>query len=420
MSNSDVEGEIRLTNVDHTAFGVPLAGRSIDWINIIQRPNVVLRFISWIFSIIVFGCITQNAYKNNKCIINNGSRSCSTAVAIGSISSFRERKKVVVLDGIVSAAWTILWLFNFIQLITGWSNTKSIGQDFSGQSGIQASITFSFLSVFSWALLCYISVRRTKNGSSSLDIAPNSYLSSASGGCFITTGNENSANSNLSATQVSFNDLKTTDYSDVNTENHCCQKYSCLPRNGSIQVEICKPSLHQECSLNCCNRFAQKDDLKSKKNSLYSRLIGISNHCKIKMTSYWFNIGQNYHIHNENDNCNDIINDDTIDGYNISSLPPLKVYDNEIVALTTCPDVVSTLGNDICQDCKKSGADCTRTAQTSRQNVKQDNWVDTPSYNSIYSGYDYENGYNDDVILCRNSNLNHIVRNAAWISASEH
>lgn len=168
------------------AFGVPLAGRQINWLEIIRRPEVMLRIVACAFSVIVFTCITVNGYEGERCLLNSGSRACSFSVAIGvfsfltcmgmfasdvvfqTVSSLKRRRRIVMLDAIGGAIWAILWFVSFCQLVYNWSWTTPSKQHWRGQNGVQAAITFCFFSSTIWGLLFYVSVRRLWGYSTSL------------------------------------------------------------------------------------------------------------------------------------------------------------------------------------------------------------------------------------------------------------
>ncbi|CAG2119717.1 unnamed protein product, partial [Medioppia subpectinata] len=46
----------------NAAFGAAKAGSAFDPIGYVMRPQVILRFICWLCSVIVFGCISANGW----------------------------------------------------------------------------------------------------------------------------------------------------------------------------------------------------------------------------------------------------------------------------------------------------------------------------------------------------------------------
>lgn len=165
------------------AYGAGLAGASFDPVSFIKRPLVILRLISWGFSIIVFACISSGSWimdNGSVCVFNGSSGTCSFGTFIGvvsflacslmlaadfyfeKISSVQTRKKVVIGDLAVSGALTFFWFITFCVLANKWSKT-SISIPFSHDPP-QAAIAFSFFSILSWAGVLLFAFRRYKEG----------------------------------------------------------------------------------------------------------------------------------------------------------------------------------------------------------------------------------------------------------------
>ncbi|XP_035993251.1 synaptogyrin-1-like isoform X2 [Fundulus heteroclitus] len=108
------------------AYGAGKAGGAFDPVTFLQQPQTVLRIVSWLFSIVIFGCIANEGYINRPdeveeyCIFNRNQNACNYGVFMGSmaflccvvflaldvyfpqISSVKDRKKAVLADVAVS------------------------------------------------------------------------------------------------------------------------------------------------------------------------------------------------------------------------------------------------------------------------------------------------------------------------------
>uniref|UniRef100_A0A8C7ST74 Synaptogyrin n=1 Tax=Oncorhynchus mykiss TaxID=8022 RepID=A0A8C7ST74_ONCMY len=158
------------------AYGASLAGGGFDFHKFAKQPHTIVRFLSWIFSIVVFSCITAEGFVNKShspdahCVFNQNDSACHYAVGIGVIaflacfffllldaymplmSNAKERKYAVMADLGFSVVWTFLWFVCFCLLTSQWSRTldvKGIPQD-----AARSAIAFSFFSIATW-------VRRT-------------------------------------------------------------------------------------------------------------------------------------------------------------------------------------------------------------------------------------------------------------------
>lgn len=169
-----------------SAYGAALAGRGFDFQKFIRQPQTVVRLLSWVFAIVVFGCITTEGYinpphsKQVKCIFNQNDSACQYAVTIGVLgflacvafllldvyvpfmSNAQERKYAVIADLGFSGAWTFLWFVCFCLLANQWSFT----QDISGipEDAARAAIAFSFFSIATWGILTYFALGRFRRG----------------------------------------------------------------------------------------------------------------------------------------------------------------------------------------------------------------------------------------------------------------
>ncbi|KAJ7398516.1 Synaptogyrin-1 [Pitangus sulphuratus] len=108
--------------MDGGAFGAGKAGGAFDPQAFIRQPQTLLRFVSWIFSIVVFGSIVNEGYVNRldeseeHCIFNRNHNACNYGITVGvlaflscllylaldayfpQISSVKDRKKAVLSD----------------------------------------------------------------------------------------------------------------------------------------------------------------------------------------------------------------------------------------------------------------------------------------------------------------------------------
>uniref|UniRef100_A0A3Q3LBZ6 Synaptogyrin 1 n=1 Tax=Mastacembelus armatus TaxID=205130 RepID=A0A3Q3LBZ6_9TELE len=157
------------------AYGAGKAGGAFDPVTFFQQPQTILRIVSWLFSIVIFGCIANEGYINRPkemeeyCIFNHNQNACNYGVFMGSmaflccmaflaldvyfpqISSVKDRKKAVLADIGVSAFWSFMWFVGFCFLANQWQVTKHEDNPLrEGGDAARAAITFSFFSIFTW------------------------------------------------------------------------------------------------------------------------------------------------------------------------------------------------------------------------------------------------------------------------------
>ncbi|XP_028388503.1 synaptogyrin-1 isoform X1 [Phyllostomus discolor] len=162
------------------AYGAGKAGGAFDPHTLVRQPHTILRVVSWVFSIVVFGSIVNEGYLNTPsegeefCIYNRNPNACSYGVAVGvlafltcllylaldvyfpQISSVKDRKKAVLSDIGVSAFWAFLWFVGFCYLANQWQVSKPKDNPLNeGTDAARAAIAFSFFSIFTWARLCW-------------------------------------------------------------------------------------------------------------------------------------------------------------------------------------------------------------------------------------------------------------------------
>ncbi|ROL41835.1 Synaptogyrin-1 [Anabarilius grahami] len=191
------------------AFGAGRAGGAFDPLTFIQQPHTGLRIVSWLFSLVVFGCIANEGYINRPdeveqfCIFNRNQNACNYAVSMGSlaflccmaflaldayfpqISSVKDRKKAVLADlktevgvcGYIDLIasyltkktfWSFIWFVGFCFLANQWQVAKPEDNPLrAGGDAARAAITFSFFSIFTWAAQAFLAFQRYKLGADS-------------------------------------------------------------------------------------------------------------------------------------------------------------------------------------------------------------------------------------------------------------
>uniref|UniRef100_A0A7N9AVD2 Synaptogyrin 2b n=1 Tax=Mastacembelus armatus TaxID=205130 RepID=A0A7N9AVD2_9TELE len=155
-----------------TAYGASLAGGGFDFYKFVRQPQTIVRVLSWIFSMVVFACITTEGYVNTahsaeaKCVFNQNDSACHYAVGIGVIaflacvaflvldaylpfmSNAQERKYAVMADLGFSGVWTFLWFVCFCLLASQWARTHDISS--IPEDAARATVAFSFFSIATW------------------------------------------------------------------------------------------------------------------------------------------------------------------------------------------------------------------------------------------------------------------------------
>ncbi|XP_075999272.1 synaptogyrin-2a [Genypterus blacodes] len=172
------------------AYGSSLAGGAFDVAAFVKQPQTILRFLAWLFSIVVFATITAEGYVNEPkenighCMFNHNESACSYAVGIGilaflacvvflildayfpQISNARERKYIVLGDLGFSGVWAFLWFVCFCLLANQWSKTV---EGASVADAARAVVAFSFFSVITWGVLTFFAYGRYSQGVSDFD-----------------------------------------------------------------------------------------------------------------------------------------------------------------------------------------------------------------------------------------------------------
>lgn len=145
------------------AYGAGKATGVFDVISFIKKPQVILKLVSLFFSIIVFGCISDQGWNGEFCRYNDDSNACGFGTTVGvlaflgliallaidfffeNLSSVQHRKYAVMGDLGFSGFWAFLYFVTFCYLTDGWRRTEV--DDGLGSSGVQAAIVFSLFSI---------------------------------------------------------------------------------------------------------------------------------------------------------------------------------------------------------------------------------------------------------------------------------
>ncbi|KAI1884602.1 hypothetical protein AGOR_G00228080 [Albula goreensis] len=166
------------------SFGAGRAGGDFDPLAFIKQPQTILRILSWIFSMVVFGSIVNEGYINNgserlHCIFNKNYDACNYGIFVGvvaflgsiffmvldiyfpQISSVKDRKKAVLLELGFSGCWAFMWFVGFCFLANQWQRTSPDELPLSqGADAARAAIAFSFFSILTWAGLTVRAIQK--------------------------------------------------------------------------------------------------------------------------------------------------------------------------------------------------------------------------------------------------------------------
>ncbi|CAD5123620.1 DgyrCDS11951 [Dimorphilus gyrociliatus] len=148
------------------AYGAGMAGGSFNILTFIRKPHVILRLVSWLFAIIVFGCISSQGWEENECAFNNDKNACGFGTAIGVIA-FLTLTAFLVLDALFETHISSVQHRKYIVMADmGFSDAwrKTEDKNKFGVSGIQASIAFSFFSIGTFAGLTFFAVQHYRKG----------------------------------------------------------------------------------------------------------------------------------------------------------------------------------------------------------------------------------------------------------------
>ncbi|KAM9305207.1 synaptogyrin-3 [Gastrophryne carolinensis] len=173
--------------MEGASYGAGKAGGGFDPIEFLKQPQTILRILSWVFSIVVFGSIINEGYINIDspqlhCIYNKNEGACNYAIAIGiiaffaciffifldinfqQISSVKDRKKAVILDMGFSGLWAFFWFVCFCFLANQWQRTPYSPEVDQAADAARAGIAFSFFSIITWVCLGIKAYQRFRLG----------------------------------------------------------------------------------------------------------------------------------------------------------------------------------------------------------------------------------------------------------------
>jgi len=169
------------------AYGGDLSGGSFNFLEFIKKPQVILRILTIMFSIVVFGCIaSEDMYEAGMCPLNSDAHACGFGIAIGvisflicllflivdarfdSLSNIQTRKKAVIIDLTLSAVWTVVWFLCFCYLADSWRKTPHEIKKHADVHTINTAIAFSFFSIITWAMICLLNFLRYRQGISTI------------------------------------------------------------------------------------------------------------------------------------------------------------------------------------------------------------------------------------------------------------
>ncbi|KAM9792080.1 synaptogyrin-3-like [Neosynchiropus ocellatus] len=171
------------------AYGASRAGGvAFDPVAFFSHPRTLLRLLSWVFSIVVFGCIVNEGYINIGserllCVFNNNADACNFGVTVGvacflasvlflvldvyfpGMSNVRDRRRAVLLDLGFSGLASFLWFVGFCFLTNQWQATAPEELPLAqGSDAARAVIAFCFFSTITWAVLTLSALRRYRSG----------------------------------------------------------------------------------------------------------------------------------------------------------------------------------------------------------------------------------------------------------------
>lgn len=180
-----VESMIKSATVSNTdgAYGSGMAGQAFDPLGFIKKPQVILRIVSILFAVIVFGCIaSEDLYGEGKCPLDEDGHACGFGITIGviaflvcvvfllidarfdSFSNVKTRKRAVIVDMAFSGIWSLVWFITFCYLANSWRNTSDEISSKAEAHKIRTAIAFSFFSIITWAMICLLNFLRYRQG----------------------------------------------------------------------------------------------------------------------------------------------------------------------------------------------------------------------------------------------------------------
>ncbi|XP_017110554.1 synaptogyrin [Drosophila elegans] len=163
------------------AYGGGKAGGAFDPLTFAMKPQVVIRALCWLFSVVVFGCISSEGWteKDGKeyCLYNGDGMACKYGNMVGvfgflasmgfmageflfeRMSSVKSRKRYVMADMGFSAGWTFMYFVAFLYLWSQWSSSPPPPLGI-GAGSMKTAIWFCLFSIVSWALCALMAYKR--------------------------------------------------------------------------------------------------------------------------------------------------------------------------------------------------------------------------------------------------------------------
>ncbi|CAF0796319.1 unnamed protein product [Brachionus calyciflorus] len=184
-----IESMIKSTSMttNDAAYGSGMAGAPFDPIGFIKKPQVILRIISLLFSLIVSLCIsTEDSYEKGTCPFNNDPTACGYGILVGVIafiaciiflildarfenfSSIKIRRRVVVADMVFSAAWAFVWFIIFCYMANEWRKAPIEIEQGAESNLVRTALAFSFFSIITWSMIALLNLLRYRQGVSNV------------------------------------------------------------------------------------------------------------------------------------------------------------------------------------------------------------------------------------------------------------
>ncbi|KAH8237377.1 hypothetical protein KR038_010627 [Drosophila bunnanda] len=163
------------------AYGGGKAGGAFDPVTFAMKPQVVIRALCWLFSVVVFGCISSEGWaeKDGKeyCLFSGDGMACKFGNMVGvfgflasmgfmggeflfeRMSSVKSRKRYVMADMAFSAFWTFMYFVAFLYLWSQWSSAPPPPLGI-GAGSMKTAIWFCLFSIVTWALCALMAYKR--------------------------------------------------------------------------------------------------------------------------------------------------------------------------------------------------------------------------------------------------------------------
>ncbi|XP_022666516.1 synaptogyrin-like isoform X1 [Varroa jacobsoni] len=162
--------------------GKAASGQGFDAVGFLMRPHVMLRSLCWLFSVVVFACISTEGWTSDgRCQYDGDDSACTLGNAVGvvgflaasallvcdalfdSFSSIKIRRRTVIADMAFCAAWAVMSFVAFCHLSNSWRRAR-MPYDGYGLNNVRAAIAFCFFAIPAWAGCSYLAYLRYKQG----------------------------------------------------------------------------------------------------------------------------------------------------------------------------------------------------------------------------------------------------------------